>query len=63
MKARALTSGVDSLHGLVVLTEGTLLGLVDHGQHTGDVLANNLDLGQLGCSATGDLSQHDKTSA
>jgi len=30
--------------------------LVDHGQNAGDVLADDSDLGKLGCSSNGDLS-------
>ena len=43
------------LEASVVLTEGTLLGLVDHGEHTSDVLAHNLNLRELGGSTTGHL--------
>merc|ERR1712216_573052 len=42
--ALSLTS---SLEPSVVLTESTLLGLVDHSEHTSNVLAHHLDLGQL----------------
>merc|ERR1712005_88293 len=43
------------LEASVVLTKGTLLGLVDHGKHTSDVLAHNLNLRELGGSTAGHL--------
>ena len=39
----------------VELAELLLLGLVDDGQDSGDVLADNANLGELGSGSSGDL--------
>merc|ERR1711998_556915 len=52
------------LQGSIMLTKSALLGLVDHSQHTSNVLAYNFDLGQLRCGSTGYLchAQHGQLS-
>lgn len=39
----------------IVLTQSALLSFVDDGEYPGNVVTHNLDLRQLGCSASCDL--------
>ena len=45
----------NALEAIIMLAQGSLLNLVDDGEHTSDVLAHNLDLGQLRSCTTSDL--------